>query len=135
MVEPLPPPETERMVGAKRCPAPPAESVAVTSVKLAAVTPLAKRVPASVTVMVALFRFASVRVAGLAVRVAAVSTVRVNVSVARSPVPVFKSASWAAAVMVKAPSRVGVPQMVRAVAQAPLPVASKTRPGGRPLTP
>ena len=28
----------------------------------------------------------------------------------------------------------GVPQMVRAVSQAPLPVASKARPGGRSLT-
>ena len=64
-------------------------------------------------------------------------TVMVNVSVARSPAPRFESESRAAMVtVVGPPMTVGVPQISRAsVPGQPfvsVPVASKTRPAGRP---
>ena len=108
---------------------------AVVSVKLAAVTPLAKAVLVSVTVTVALSKLASVNAAGFVALIAAagVTTVIVKVNVAWSEACVLSSASDAVIVTVVTTSVLGVPQIVRANKQSPRPSASKESPVGSPL--
>ena len=116
----------------------PAIAGLVTNSKLDADTPEAKVVPlGSVTVSVAPFRFASVSVAGLAASVTPLVTETEKVRVSSSLDAVFESASRAVTVTVPPPP-VGVPQISRgSVPGQPfvsVPLASKTRPAGRPET-
>ena len=109
----------------------------VFSRKPAIPTPLTNVLLVSVTVTVAPSSVASVSIAGLvgaSVAVGVVSVI-VNVSSARSPSAWLASPSWTRTVTVESPSApLGVPQMVRACWQVPVPSTSQDSPVGRPLT-
>ena len=120
-------------------------AMAVTSSKLAVVTPLAKAVRDSVTTIVAPCRLASASVAGTVSPSAAAGGAAAMRSASR---PTSPSASVAETTTTLSTARVGVPQIVRgAVAQraavpegkslaaqppASVPVASNLRPSGSP---